>query len=93
MGTLLAYAGGGVISGCILGLLRPLTRWRAGAALVGIAVALPAFFGIALAMSGLPQTWDDSIWASTVGCSVLLGGWFGADTWSRNRKRGQEPPA
>jgi hypothetical protein len=80
---LLAYLGGGVVAGCILGLLRPLTRWRLGAALVGVAVALPVFLGIGLALFGMPSTWDSSVWGAMVGAAVLLGSVGGADSWKQ----------
>jgi len=46
------YVLGGLICGAIVGALRPLTRWKAGAAIVGIAAATPLYIAVEIMLAG-----------------------------------------
>lgn len=61
-----AYWAGGAMGGVLLGLLRPLTRSKAGAVFAGIIVAIPVFSAIAVAL-------DDISWITIIICAVIFG--------------------
>jgi MFS family permease len=83
--TLGAYAFGGVVGGTLVGLLRPLTRWRAGAGLVGIVACLPLSLGFLVAMHGTPSQWTRTQVTAGLLTALLLGTACGTLWW-------EEPP-
>ena len=64
---------GGAASGLVAGLLLPLLRWRAGAALAGALAALPGYLLIASTIYGPFRVWDGSVYLGVVGLALLLG--------------------
>lgn len=73
----------GLIGGLILGTLRPLTKTKTGATVVGVIVAVPIFMGIGVLRSGPPWLWDDTTWVPIGIVSLILGA-FGAEiSWSK----------
>jgi hypothetical protein len=68
------YILGSLAAGAIVGLLRPLTKERDGAMLVGVLAAMPASFVINLTMFGPPNAWSAGDWFQF----VVLGAMFGA---------------
>ena len=71
--TVAAYAAGGLAGGALVGLLRPLARWRAGAMLVGVAAAVPLTLALTLAMRGHPAGWSEDVWGGGALAAVALG--------------------
>ena len=57
----------------VLGLLRPLAKNLLGAAVVGVAVALPVVTGIVIALYGLPHAWNDDTRLTVVIASLMFG--------------------
>jgi hypothetical protein len=66
-----AYLVGGVVAGALIGLLRPLTRWGWGAALLGLIASIPIVGLIGLALHG-PDPSSSEILAQAI-TAVLLG--------------------
>ena len=85
--TIAAYMIGGTLGGCILGLLRPITRYVLGAMLAAIPVAFPLFAGILLAMKGFPTGWSERTWISLLVLTCLIAPLFRASSWYRNKTR------
>lgn len=50
--TIALYFVGGVAAGAIVGALRPLAQWRAGAAAVGVVAATPVYLATMLVLEG-----------------------------------------
>jgi hypothetical protein len=76
----LLYLCGGVAGGVIVGLLRPLSRWRIGAVVMGVFAAVPIGIGIRLMRSGLePWGATDSIGLGIF--ALALGGTVGWIYW------------
>lgn len=46
------YLFGGIVSGALVGLLRPALRWWAGRRLAGMVAGVPLAFGVGMAISG-----------------------------------------
>lgn len=76
-GTVLLYLGAGIVSGAIVGLLRPLIRNNIGAYLVGVIGALPIGAGTAMLVTGLPRYWGFDDWILvpliSIGAGIALG--------------------
>jgi len=70
----------GVIGGAIVGILRPLARDRAGAALVGAITMIVVCAGFGVALFGMPWTWDSGDTMSVLTAGVLLGVLCGVQT-------------
>lgn len=68
----LAYFFGGVSAGVIVGLLRPLARWKAGAALVGFTAILPVALLIRFATEGFGP-WHPSNTVEAMMLGLILG--------------------
>jgi hypothetical protein len=83
--AILVYFGGGIAAGTIVGLLRPLTRDRGWAIVVGIVAALPMFFGAAVAVRGGIAALGPDMKFSIVLCSLVLGSFAGNYLWSITR--------
>jgi hypothetical protein len=80
-----SYVGTGIAAGAIVGLLRPLLRWRAGAVAVGIIAAFAVFAGFALADQGGFTRWHRETWLTCVICAVFFGPVVGLIRWTRTR--------
>jgi hypothetical protein len=83
--SLVVYAFGGFTGGVILGLLRPVGRRRAGAALLGVVVMIPVGVIAGLIMLGPISHWDGPDWIGLIMTTTLLGGIGGYSYW--------EPPS
>jgi hypothetical protein len=79
--TLAIYFVGGLAGGILLGLLRPLTRWRPGSALVGMVAVAPATLAFGLAAFGPMHAWDKDMVISLIITAVVLGGGGGYLYW------------
>jgi hypothetical protein len=75
------YVVGGLAGGAVLGLLRPLTRRRIGAALVGILVMTPVGMITGLILFGPIHTWDGPEWFGLIFSSILFGSCGGYLYW------------
>ena len=75
-----AYLAGGLGGGIIVGLLRPLTRRRAGGILTGILVATCAYGAIAVGISGWVTRWDTGDWV-VLAILGLGGGTYGGNSF------------
>jgi hypothetical protein len=82
-----AYVAGGIISGALFGILRPLARWAIGAAMLGIIVAVPAYAGMRFAINGF-GLWTMEDTAAVLVLSSLIGGASGVMLRHRLIKRG-----
>ena len=81
--VLVLYLSSGIVAGAIVGALRPLTRTKAGAMLVGVVAVTPLAFGIGTMLYGLPNSWSSDIWI-TVAIFILIFGPAGANTlWGK----------
>lgn len=79
--VLSVYPVAGVIGGLIVGTLRPLTKERKGAMMVGAIAAVPACVGFLLLMSGPLSEWGGAEVFSLIISSVILGGMGGYKFW------------
>lgn len=75
LGASALYLGAGVVGGAVVGLLLPITVWRAGSAVVGVLAAVPLYLGIAIV---LPET---DMWSGLI-AAVVIGGLVGYGLWS-----------
>ncbi len=80
-----AYLFAAVVGGTLVGLLRPLTRWRAGSALLGVVACLLLSLGFLVAMHGAPSSWTRGNVVAGVLTALLYGTVFGSPWW-------EEPP-
>jgi O-antigen/teichoic acid export membrane protein len=81
------YVFGGFSGGIVLGLLRPLTKYRIGAALVGIVVMTPASILLGLTLFGPPHDWSRDMTVTVILLPMVLGGPGGYLYWE---PRGEE---
>jgi hypothetical protein len=79
------YVFGGLSGGVILGLLRPLTRKRLGATVVGILVLTPVTVVLGIMMFGPIGRWDENMLLTIILLPIILGGVGGYSYW--------EPPS
>ena len=70
------YVAAAVVGGALVGALLPITRWAAGAFLVGTAGALPVFLMISLLIATDAPWFPDQLLMALIG-SMLLGGLLG----------------
>jgi hypothetical protein len=70
-----AYAAAGVAAGLLVGMLRPLTRTRAGAYFVGYLAGCIVFVALLWAVAGPPTTWNAVHWLGIlfVSCFAAYG--------------------
>jgi len=87
----LVYFVGCMLAGAVVGLLRPFTRWRLGAMLVGVVAAVPATATLGIAMSGNPLAWKPDDRFAFYGIIVTMGPLCGlirwSQTWGRERQQ------
>lgn len=76
------YVGGGVGTGIVLGMFRPILRWRAGSMLAGIVVALSA----AAIYTTVSHTWSPASASGVIVYGLGFGALAGATLW-------KNPPA
>jgi hypothetical protein len=73
LGVIAAYLGGGAVAGIVVGLLRPMTRWRWGAVSVGVLAAFGSAVAIGIAMEGHPALWGPDIWFGCTFAALFFG--------------------
>lgn len=78
--TLALYLFAAIVSGTVVGLLRPLARHWIGSALIGFLAALPVCVGTYAALVGLSQVSTPILILSAV-TALLLGGGLGIWVW------------
>ena len=83
-GVVAVYFAGGLAGGAVVGLLRPLTRWRWGAAMVGVFAALPVGAAGRVLRYGLAP-WGPKDTITLVIFAVALGGTVGWIYWGMFR--------
>lgn len=74
------YLGGGLLGGLVVGLFRPLSRWRLGGAAMGVMAALPIGLGVRLMRSGLAP-WEMRDTLTLAIFALALGGTIGWVYW------------
>lgn len=79
--TIAAYFVGGVVGGALVGLLRPFTRWRVGATLIGIIACLPLAIAFVVVIDGSPSHWKEETIVGTLIAAVLIGAIVGYRAW------------
>ena len=84
--VLFVYLGGGVVGGAIIGLLRPLAKWRFGAVIMGIAAMLPISLGVNLAVSPGISEWTIHNVNKTLLVAIILGGLGGYVSWDTSNR-------
>lgn len=84
--VLFLYATIGTVAGAIVGLLRPATRGKFGAYLVGWIVGVLIVTGIGISLEGLPQDWDFAVWLSIPVLSPLAGWVVGSELWKSTER-------
>jgi hypothetical protein len=83
-GVVAVYFGGGLVGGMGVGLLRPLTHWRWGAAVVGVFAAVPVGVSGRLLRFGL-SPWEPKDTITLVIFALALGGTVGWIYWGMFR--------
>lgn len=89
---LLLYLGASVAGGLAVGALRPLTRWRAGAIIVGVAVAFVVYGGIFITLRGPVRGWHSGEWIVTSIAALLTGSYLGNSMWEDTVEPTLPPP-
>jgi hypothetical protein len=85
---ILSYFAGGIGGGAVVGLARPITRYRLGAAVVGLVAAIPVAFAVEFAMQGMPGSWPDDAWIGFYFIAGFLGPVAGLIRWKQTYGRG-----
>lgn len=75
---------GGIAVGFILAILRPMTRWRAGAILVGVIVALIGFGATLTLVSRTPTNWSLANWIGVTIAGLVVGTFAGNLAWQES---------
>jgi hypothetical protein len=83
-GVVAVYFGGGLVGGAVVGLLRPLTHWRWGAAVVGVLAAMPIGLAGRLLRYGF-DPWGPKDTFTLVVFALALGGTVGWIYWGMFR--------
>jgi len=71
--VLVLYVTCGVLAGLVVGALRPLTKTKMGATVVGTIVAFPVSMGFGLLHSGAPWLWPEETWIATLVFALVFG--------------------
>jgi MFS family permease len=79
--VVLFYLLGGATGGLIAGALWPLTRWRAGAYLVGVLVAFVVATGLMYSLEGDPLRWNIAAVLTILTMTVIYGLYIGYHIW------------
>jgi hypothetical protein len=79
--TVAVYIVGGLIGGTIVGLLRPLTKRRAGAMLLGVIAMIPVSIGFVFILFGPISRWGGGELFGVLFTAVFLGGYGGWEFW------------
>jgi hypothetical protein len=80
-GCIALYLAGGIMTGTLVGLLRPLLVTRRGAMVVGAVATVPTAAGAMVLVAGPITRWDKGAWVVPVGYSVLIGPVVAANWW------------
>jgi hypothetical protein len=75
------YLVGGATGGLVAGILWPLTKWRAGACLVGLLVAFVVSIGLMYLLAGNPLSWDIAVILTILIMTVIYGLYIGYQLW------------
>ncbi len=67
------YFGGGLTTGAIVGLLRPWTRRRVGAMLVGSVAVIPLVLGGFILLFGPIASWERGLWLGALMAAIGFG--------------------
>jgi MFS family permease len=78
---ILTYFIGGLGGGFIVGLMRPLSRWRAGSVATGIVSATFVYGAIGAAMYGPITRWREEHWIVAIVPGLVGGSVIGNWTW------------
>jgi len=89
---MLLYAAAPIAGGLVVGLARPLTRWRAGAVVVGMMAAFVVVGGIMLTLQGPVNHWQSNEWVVTSIVAILTGIYLGNGFWEDTVEPTLPPP-
>lgn len=78
-GAIAVYLGGGLFGGLVVGVLRPVTVWRAGAIGVGLLVFVPLMYAIMSMMVSSGER--DIALIGAVALGSIFGAYFGSFLW------------
>ncbi|SRR6266498_1785612 len=70
-----------LVIGVVLGLLRPITRYRSGAILTGVIVGLIGYGAASILMFGFPRSWASEIWVIAGSGGLFTGVYAGNHFW------------
>lgn len=79
------YLVGGTVAGCIVGFLRPLTKSRIGAAVVGVIALFPMCWGFGILAHGPLSSWGAAEYFGWTVTPILIGafgGWEFHQLWA-----------
>src|SRR6185437_16691712 len=89
---MLLYAAAPIAGGLIVGLARPLTRWRAGAVIVGMMAAFVIWSGICMTLQGPVNRWHSDDWVLNAILAVVTGIYLGNGFWEDRVEPTLPPP-
>jgi hypothetical protein len=76
------YLVGGIVSGTIVGLLRPILRWRVGGLVTGIVATFPIALALRTMADGFAP-WDHFATELVVSFTLIVGGGCGLGWWRK----------
>jgi len=79
--ALLVDVVGSLAAGTIMGLVRPLLRWRAGAIVTGIVDGIVWFVLAGTAVRGSPWNWGTPYWVGVMAAGMSIGGLVANGFW------------
>lgn len=85
--TIALYYGGGLVGGCLIGLLLPLRRWSWGYAVLGLVGVFPLYFGAPLTYAGVSEPFTRNNLAVSLPIALLVGGAVGVWAWLDDHPR------
>ncbi|MGH7627289.1 MAG: hypothetical protein ACREOJ_18480, partial [Gemmatimonadaceae bacterium] len=89
---MLLYAVAPIAGGLVVGLARPLARWRAGAIVVGIMAAFVIWSGICMTVQGPVSHWRTDDWVLNTILAILTGIYLGNRVWEDTVEPTLPPP-